>query len=312
MPSEEDFVRSLIERTGGADSLIGDDCAVVDEFSPSLLLTVDAMNESIHYDSGYSSRQIGHKLAGINLSDIHAMGGEPRWALLSITSNRDEPDLNKLLDGVIDRLDQSGVRLSGGDFSSFPSDNLESIVLTVIGQANPDGLLRRERARPGDRIAVTGPLGASGAILSQPAKQRLEPDQTLLANPPDTGEIARALVNAGGRAGIDISDGFLKDLSRLLSASHVGARIDPTAIPIHERAKTLAGDKEKELKWALTGGEDYELLVTIPEDTDLGNLRNQLSFVGTVTEGTTVQWDPPLPNELDLDQSGYDHFSVPN
>jgi thiamine-monophosphate kinase len=304
---EERFVDWIKELTGGPASHVGDDCAVIDEFDPPLLLTTDSMNEEIHYDDGFSAEQVGRKLVGINNSDVYAMGGRPRWALLSVSSDRSSNARERLYRGVVEALDEHGCELVGGDFSGLADEGRESLSMTVVGQAHPEGLMKRSLAEPGDRLAVTGPLGATAAVLSGDVDSRTEEEQAHLANPPYRGDTAGRLVENGVRCGIDISDGFVKDLNRILEASNAGAVVDPKAIPAHPLAKKRGTPPEEVLRWVLTGGEDFELLVTVPKSTQI-DTESDLTVVGEITDRSGITWQPALPDEISLNEGGYDHF----
>ncbi len=307
--TEEEFVSRLIEWTGGeSESRIGDDAAVLDAFSPPLLLTTDTMNFEVHYDGRFSPTQIGGKLAGVNLSDIAAMGGTPKWALLSLSSRRDPDEQHRICRGLLDQLRPREVQLVGGDLSTTANQGEESVALTLVGRAHPEGILLRSRARAGDQIYVTGPLGGSAAVLENHSQKRSGEDQDLLHEVPDRLPTGRRLVEVGVRCGMDVTDGLLKDLRRICSASGAGARLDWRSIPIHPRASELAESREQAIGWALGGGEDFELLAAVPPEhrsarEDLGG-----SFIGEFTDGEELRFEPALPRALAGMKNGWDHF----
>ena len=301
------WVDMLIKQTGGEDSKIGDDCAILDECSPRILVTTDSMNRDIHYDFAYSAEEIGRKLAGVNLSDIAAMGGTPRWAVSSLNTNQPE-NIEQVLEGLLQRLNTREVALVGGDYSSMAGKRPnESFQLTVLGTIGDD-FLSRSTAEPGDQIAVTGTLGGSTAVRSQSPAERNRSERQILADPPDRIDAGRSLVDQGIRCGIDISDGLWKDLTRLCNASGVGATIDTDALPEHQTVNRYAKQDWEALKWVIQGGEDYELLFTIPEGIDELKLPCDYQVIGVISTTDKIEWEPALPDPLKETPTGYDHF----
>jgi len=311
MENEEELVEFLIEHTGNEQSLIGDDCAIIEEFDPPLLMTMDTMNESVHFDESFSPADVGRKLVTMNISDIASMGGIPRFGLLSLSASnqRSDKQLKTLYEAIIDRLEPFDATLAGGDFTRPSRDGCESLVLNIIGQAHSDGILRRDRARPGDRLAVTGSLGTAGAILFRPPSERTREDLNMLVQPPDRIALGQQLVEKGVQCAIDLSDGLAKDLPRICKRSGVGARIESDRIPVSDRAKKYAPDEETAFRWAVTFGEDFELLFTIPNHVDLGEKNELITEIGTMTDDEgSVEWSPPGGDIPMIKQDGYDHF----
>lgn len=307
---EESFVRRLIEMTGGERSLIGDDAAVLEAFSPPLLYTTDTVQKGVHYDETFTPREIGLKLAGINLSDIAAMGGTPRWGLLTLASNRPPEEREALVQGVLQRLDEVRVRLVGGDVSGLALDASENVSLSLLGRSSSEGVLRRGRAQPGDYVAVSGPLGGPSAVLDTDPAERTDDDRRLLHDIPNHLDRARQLVGMGIRCGMDVSDGLVKDLRRICRASGVGARIHTDRLPVHPRAGDPDDPDEDALRRVLGGGEDFELLVAVPPEMK-DEVTPMLVRVGQFTEDETLSFDPPLPFPRDELPEGYDHFRSP-
>jgi thiamine-monophosphate kinase len=299
---------------------IGDDAAA---FTPSpgllSLITTDMLVEGIHFDLSFCDPlSLGRKALSVNLSDIAAMGGAPRYFLLSlaIPPAVTLDFLDNCIRGILQRAEQFGVRLIGGDTCSSSGPLVLS--LTVLGEQPPDTLVRRSGARPGDRICVTGTIGDSALglrLLQQGEREgnsivrHLDPEPRVLEG--------RALAEATIPSSmIDLSDGLLADLGHILDLSAVGARIYSEALPLsldfRERFPTLT---EEALSLAVAGGEDYELLFTVPPEKIpkifplLDKLGTPVSVIGTITDKLTVAVIGPDGREISLDRKGFDHFS---
>lgn len=261
-------------RPSGAAVVVGpgDDAAVVRPPRGSrLLLTTDLLAEGVHFRTCWAPpADLGWKLAAVNASDIAAMGGTPLWALLSLAL---PPGLDRSFAAGLQRGLRAAAR--GFGFSLVGGDTCASaagifLSLTLAGAAGPR-LLTRDGARPGDRIFVTGHLGASTlglsalerfrpdllpAPLRQCARRHLRPEPRLA--------FGAALAGTGlARAALDVSDGVSRDLGRLCAASRVGAEIQADRLPVlpsTSRAARLLG--RDPVAAALHGGEEYELLFT--------------------------------------------------
>lgn len=271
------LIRAIRNRAGrlqGVRAGIGDDCAVLEpEPGAWLLATTDLLIEDIHFRRAYATPgDIGWKALAVNLSDIAAMGGRARWALVALACPvaTDGDEVEAFYDAALALAGEHGVAIVGGDTSVSPAGWFVNI--TVLGDAARAPVLR-STARIGDIVAVTGALGGSAAGL------------TLLAAvaPPagvdtrDADDVTRAhlrpvprlreaqwLASAGGvTAMIDLSDGLVTDLGHLAEESAVGARIDVDRIPVSASARRVAAICSADpLAWATGGGEDYELLLT--------------------------------------------------
>lgn len=269
MKNELEIIEFIRERFFSADrgiiKGIGDDTAVLRPQDSPLLITTDMMVEGIHFDLSFiTPSQIGYKLVARNVSDIFAMAGEPEFMLLNLCI---PPDLGpafieELLEGIHKGVTKYGIRLVGGDFSSSPKGLFLSATLTGI---SPKPVFR-SGAREGDYIYITGTIGDSACgleILKQGVpipseiklpliKRHLTPEPSPLHKKIDS-------INAM----IDISDGLSLDLWRLCRESGVGAIIYEERIPMSEemiKASEILGVNP--LQFALSGGEDYELLFT--------------------------------------------------
>ncbi len=242
---------------------IGDDAAILQVAKGhQLLVTTDLCIEGVHFRrEWHPARSVGHRCLTRGLSDVAAMGGEPVACFLSLGLPSKLPQCwaDDFLKGLVDLAARSGVSLAGGDISS--ADKI-MVDMVVTGQVLAKKAVLRSGARPGDRIFVTGQLGGSAAVLQQlytgtqvtPAKNNphLYPVPRL--------EAGKWLRQHGATAMIDVSDGLSVDLEHICQESHVNAAIDAGRLPVAKNA---------DLALALHGGEDYELLFTVPKKAKL-------------------------------------------
>jgi len=295
---------------------IGDDAAAWRGDDSTVLATTDAMVEGVHFAAGTPWRELGWKALAVNLSDIAAMGGEPRYALvnLSLPGTTEVDDVAQLYRGMADLANQHRVAIVGGNITSAP---VIMIALTVIGRGLKEGLLRRSAAVPGERIAVTGYLGSSAARLKMLTNSlKLTPEiaaflkKAHLRQQPRISE-GQALARRGVRAAIDISDGLLADLGHVCAASKVGAIVRVRTVPIHPLVQEAFG--KEALKMALTGGEDYELLFTASERI-IDDVKASLgadcpvTVIGEIGDGTGVVLLGEDGKPYHIDGHGWDHF----
>jgi thiamine-monophosphate kinase len=245
---------------------IGDDTAAWQSDGLTQLLTV---HFSLAITPWY---ELGWKSLAVNLSDIAAMGGTAQYAVVSLAvpSSTEVDNVSALYRGMIELAEESGVVIIGGDTSSAPLVMISVTVLGTVGQhplkSQGKNLLTRSGARAGDKIAVTGYLGAASAGMAMlTGKLKFDTAATshlkeafLCPRPRLTeGQILR---EQGIECAIDISDGLVADLNHICQASRLGARIEVDQLPIHPDVKINLGTRALEL--ALSGGEDYELLFT--------------------------------------------------
>ncbi|MBI3945865.1 MAG: thiamine-phosphate kinase [Armatimonadetes bacterium] len=314
-------------RAGDASGVVlgvGDDAAAFQPRPDRLsVATADMLVEEVHFRRDWmSARDLGWKALAVNLSDCAAMAAEPRFALVCIALD-ERTDPSYVLDlyaGMQELAARFGVRIAGGDTVSSPSGLVLSV--TALGEVEPERMATRSGARPGDRILVTGTLGDSAAgcaaLLAGPEAARVPP-AVLEAHRrpwPRVAEARAAALAGGVSAMIDISDGLAGDLRHICEESGVGAEVAAAAIPIspacRDAARVLGRDP---LDLALTGGEDYELLLTVApqraEDvraataaagataTDIGEILPGGAWL-RLPDGTRA----PLP------VSGYRHFQT--
>lgn len=298
---------------------VGDDCAVLCPPSGKrLLVSIDTLNEGIHFFSDTSADDIGYKAVAVSLSDIAAMGGEPLWALISLTlPGVSEPWLANFAKGMYTCLNQFNVALVGGNLTRGPL----AITSQVIGAANNGEYLTRSGAKPGDLIYLTGYLGEGGIALALLkdrsqfpffSEEQYENIISRLWRPMP--RIAEGLLLSNiATAAIDISDGLDADLQHLLTASGVGATIYIESLPLRQYFNELPS---KYRQMTLTAGDDYELCFTVPVDA-LSKLKAISKETGCLMTCIGKVEDQSGLRIVDLDGSllkvadeGYKHFGT--
>lgn len=305
---------------------IGDDAAVLRPARGMVdVVTTDSLVEDVHFRRAWSTPQdLGHRALAVNLSDLAAMGAAPRAVILSLALPARLPldDFDGLIDGFLALAAREGAPLVGGNLTRSPGPLV--IDVTAIGAARPRRILRRSGARPGDRLFVTGRLGAAAAGLrirtagidvaacddaQRTCVQRFDrPDARLR-----TGVIVAN--NRAASACMDVSDGLADAVRQIAEASGCGAELTTEAIPIHPGARAWAASSETDaLSLAWSGGEDYELLFAVPKRRTrlfLAAVRQageaEATEIGMCTKGrevcaTTGGARSPLPE-------GFEHFN---
>lgn len=331
---ELDFIRKL--KKDFADSSdqrvirgIGDDTSVtVHDAESYLLTTTDSLVQDVHFSLDYfKPASLANKALQVSLSDIAAMGGVPRFFLVSLSLPSKLPTnfVDELYDGFKASSKMYSVELVGGNTTS--SGNGIVITTTVLGEVPKDEVVFRDGAKEGDKIYVTGTLGASAlglkflkegisgagaegsesAVISEAVKSHLDPVPRLKA-----GRLLAKEKIASSM--IDISDGLVMDLARLMEESGTGARIEFEALPIYKELTKAGADLQG---FALTGGEDYELLFTVSlaKAALLDEIKESLGVpvteVGVViarSEGVKVIG--PKGKPMEFDKVGYEHFKT--
>src|SRR5580700_5771630 len=254
-------IRRLARPGASVVTGIGDDCAVL-RLPPGheLLLTTDFTIENVHFRRDWHPPElVGRRCLTRGLSDIAAMGGEPRAAFLSLAVASDVPQkwVDRFLKGLLDLANEFRVPLAGGDTAQSPAGIQADI--TVVGSVPKGKAILRSGAKVGDQIYVTGELGGAAAALDRLVKgKRLAVDYSRYLRPSPRVAVGRWLRQRRmASAMIDLSDGLSTDLEHICQESHVGAEIDAEAIPL-----AWVGDEAVRLESALHGGDDYELLFT--------------------------------------------------
>ena len=251
---------SLIDRLRARLPAIGDDAAVVPSPAGRLLLCADAAVAGVHADLAVVGvDDLGWKAVAASVSDIAAMGGRPRFALVTVSGPLGDVDVDLLYDGVLAAASASCCAVVGGDLTAAPA---LVVSVSVVGSVDGEPVLR-SGAASGDTLFVTGPLGAAAAGLAmlQRGEAGVDPDLELAHRRPrprvGEGEVARS---AGATAMIDLSDGLAADLWHLADESGVGVVVD--RVPVAVGVARVADNAEA---LALGGGEDYELLFAAPD-----------------------------------------------
>lgn len=299
---------------------IGDDAAAWYGDTSIQLAKVDSLRQNVHFTLDTTPwKDLGWKALAINLSDIAAVGGLPKYALVSlaIPDDTNVKDVVALYKGILELAQQFGVAIIGGDTDSA---TLIDVTITVIGStmSRSQPLLTRSAAKPGEKIAVTGYLGTAAAGLQMLTKH-------LNFNPKATATLKQAflrpyprvaegqiLVEQGVRAAMDISDGLIADLTHICRASQVSARINVDSVPVQPTVKANFSDKALEL--ALSGGEDYELLFTastkiIEKVKALASC--PITVIGEITAGkpNKVTLINRKGNVVIVPKAGWEHFT---
>jgi len=254
---------------------IGDDAAVVQPARNALeVITTDCLIEGVHFDRAFAApASIGHKALAVTLSDLAAMGAAPRVALLSLAMAGAWParDFDDLLAGLLALAAEARIALVGGNIARSPGPLM--IDITAIGTVKPRRVLTRAGARPGDELYVSGQLGASAAGLASLIAARTNPETIRAAEcevrhlrPEPRLRLGSLLGRTRTtRACVDLSDGLADGIRQIARASRVGAIIDADEIPIHPEARAwLERHGQSAFAAALGGGEDYELLFSVP------------------------------------------------
>jgi len=239
----------------------GDDACVVAQKPGKLCLTTDALVEGVHFDrKHFSLADIGHKALAVNLSDLAAMGAAPDFWMcaLGLPPGFGGGKLQALARGMVPLAKHYGLRLTGGNLTASP---VLSLTLTLGGWAIRP--LLRCGAKPGDKLYVVGTLGEAAAGLWAMQQAVPAPRRFLQAQRRPSPWVEAAWAAAPyARAAIDVSDGLLQDLGHLCTASGLGARLETSALPISPQLKRRF--PAQALEFALSGGEDYALLLAIP------------------------------------------------
>jgi thiamine-monophosphate kinase len=320
VPSEFDLIARYFSRSPvtRADVVlgVGDDCALLEvPAGRQLAVSIDTLVEGTHFARDADPHALGHKALAVNLSDLAAMGAEPAWATLALTlPAADEDWVAAFAAGFLELATQYEVQLVGGDTTRGP----RSVTVQVHGFVEPGRALRRDSARPGDLVYVTGTLGDAGlALLAQQGlfvglgtvaglRGRLDRPTPRLAE-------GRALVGVASAA-IDVSDGLAADLGHVCTASGVGATLYLDRLPCSAAVRTYVAET---CDWSVpvAAGDDYELCVTVPADRQAevealaAGLSAGLHWVGVIERTPGVRLVLPDGSMLDHAPRGYDHFA---
>ncbi len=313
--SEFDLIHKFFTRsTPSAELGVGDDAALLRVADgKELAISTDMLVSGTHFFPDADPFQLGHKTLAVNLSDLAAMGAVPRWVTLSLSlPNIDEAWLEKFSAGFFTLADDNGVELIGGDTTRGPLN----LCVTIMGEVPRGKALRRDGAKVGDDIWVSGKLGqAALGLANLQGKFKFYGevrDECLKALHQPQPRVSLGLALRGiANSAIDISDGLLADLGHILERSNVGAELEVEALPIVDDGV----EKDVAQQCALAGGDDYELCFTAPKSqrdvlmalaeqlkfplTRIGHIKAELGCVVRDGEGKAMT----------IEKGGYDHFA---
>jgi len=313
-------IKNKIPGNPGVILGIGDDAAVT-TMTPGMMLltTTDMLAQGVHFDlAWHDPASLGRKSLAVNLSDIAAMGGIPRYALLSlaIPAEFELEFIESFMCGFLEQADRFGVALIGGDTSASKSGFVISV--TLLGEQYPDKIVKRSGARHGDLICVSGTPGDSalgldllkaGSCSGNAVKRHLDP----------VPRVALGSILAEKRipsAMIDISDGLYADLGHILEASSVGAKVCIDELPLSADFRNcVASNSPGYYRLPLAGGEDYELLFTLhPAKIKAAEeaatvTGTSIAIIGEITAGTGLLLAKADGSSYDVKMHGYDHFA---
>ncbi len=300
---------------------IGDDAAVSNvPVNQLLVTTTDTLSEGVHFFADCDPEDLAHKAVAVNLSDLAAMGAEPSWISLSLSMpSIDSHWLDKFSTKLAELTEYFSIQLIGGDTVKGPL----SVTITAQGFVPPDSMLTRSGAKAGDWIFVTGSLGDAGAGLDvmtgKLVVDKKEDKQFLLSRHlrPSPRIVAGTVLRRLASSCIDVSDGLLQDIQHVLKMSETGAILYLDQIPLSPALGNNVQELLQALKYALTSGDDYELLFTVPEEhktsveTALNNYSIPYTNIGQMT-GAIGKLETRLNQKAfdisEFESSGYLHF----
>lgn len=322
MCSEFDLIQRYFKKSHTDAVLgIGDDAALI-AVTPGheLALSTDTLVSGRHFFADADPHQLGHKSLAVNLSDMAAMGANPRWAMLALTLPEElakHPSwLARFSEGFFALADKHRVQLIGGDTTAGPL----AISVQIIGEVPAGQALRRSGAKPGDDIWVSGQLGSAALVLKHELQQiTLESGEVAQCLPALLTPIAR--VELGQRliglahSAIDISDGLLADLGHILENSGQAACVHLDDIPCDAALKQRL-PQPVALQCLLAGGDDYELCFTAAQAQRetiaalAAELKVPLTRIGGIVAGEGLTVKDTQGNVITMELKGYDHFNA--
>lgn len=317
MPSEFELIAKYFTRAPRHAVLgVGDDAALI-VVSPGheLAATTDMLVEGVHFFPDVSPLSLGHKALAVNLSDLAAMGATPRWAMLALSLPAADAEWVKAFAaGFFALAERYDVDLVGGDTTRGP----RNICVQVMGEVAQGRALRRDGAKPGDDVWVSGHLGDAAAAVAHRKGELLLREPLLghclarLDRPTPRVELGGRLVGLASSV-IDLSDGLLGDLGHVCERSGVGAGIGFAQIPCSAELMPLRHHAPV-TRAILAGGDDYELCFTAGSgnrsgiDRLAGSLGIALTRIGSIIEGSTVTVLDENGRPMILQEPGFDHF----
>ncbi len=276
---------------------IGDDGAVIKANPQNLVAATDMAVEGVHFKREWSSlHDIGAKLTAANLADIYAMGGTPKYLLVSagLTKDFGIPEIEELANGIKSEADLVGVSIVGGDLSSA-----EKLVISITALGEVEKPITRSGAKVGDVVIISGLSGKSAAGLHQLQNGISDSPYIRAYRKPDVNyKLAANFQNVNSMC--DVSDGLLSELNHIASASKVGIEIDIELVKAISGFDALAKIAGSDIwQWALTGGEDHVFVATTSAQIPDGAYA-----IGKVVAGNKVT----VPGIAELPSSGFRHF----
>ena len=315
MSSEFDLIARIRSRAASRPDVvlgIGDDAAVIDvPEGRQLVVTTDTLNAGVHFPHATPVDAIGWKSLAVNLSDLAAMGAEPAWCTLSLSlPESSQPWLDAFLDGFLALASRHSIALVGGDTTRGPL----SITVTAMGVVAGASALRRDAARAGDEVWVTGTLGDASAALEAILQGRDAPADLRERLDRPTPRTAAGLSLLGlAHACVDVSDGLLADLGHICTRSAVGAEIELPLLPASSMLEVL--DQAWRWRHQATGGDDYELCFTAPAgkraaiEQAMRNAHTQATRIGRIVAGPGVRALDAGGHPWQASRDGYQHFA---
>ena len=319
--SEFDVINKYFSFSSSRDDVViasGDDCAAISvPAEKKLIITTDTLISGVHFPVATSPEDIAFKSLMVNLSDLAAMGATPAWLTLAITlPDVDDRWLSAFSQQFSSVLADFNISLIGGDTTR----GALSITIQAMGFCAEEKILRRDKARAGDKIFVTGDIG-DAAIGLRVVLDRIDDEKLLtcvdrLNRPEARVRFAEAL-SRYSRCAIDISDGLAADLGHILSASNCGADIKLSAIPLSSAARYYFDCYHKsQIDWSmvLTRGDDYELCFTVDSKDELAVKRLaekyqlKISCVGMITESKKLEFFTDENELVSFLDTGFKHF----
>lgn len=316
MPSEFQLINQYFKQRGSHQGVtlgIGDDAALLNvPHGEMLVATTDTFIAGRHFPENTHPFAIGHKALAVNLSDLAAMGATPRWVLLAVTLPKAEPFfLQEFANGIFNLANQYKVAVVGGDTTKGEL----SITITALGTVPVGQAIRRDGAKVGDGIYVSGTIGDAGLglqlALNQYQGKTLNDEQKSYCRArldfPQPRIMLGTALRGVASACLDISDGLAQDLGHILQASHVGAELYLEKLPFSPALLTLP--VEQALSLALNSGDDYELCFTIPDAKaiEIVNAGIPIKRIGQIVAelGLKASYHGQMRN---INKQGYQHF----
>lgn len=319
MLSEFELIARYFDRPQAPDGVVklgvGDDCALLlPPPGQTLAVSTDMLVEGRHFFADADPEKLGHKALAVNLSDLAAMGAKPMAFTLALAlPSADASWLAGFAQGLFALADAEGIRLIGGDTTRGPLN----LCITVMGSVPQDEALRRDGARAGDDLWVSGTLGDARLALEVLQGKSMLPDHLMaLAEERLHRPIPRCALGMALRgiahAAIDVSDGLLGDLGHLLARSQLGAEIHAASLPAGPALAQQPADSR--IDYMLNGGDDYELCFTAPPEqrdavlSAAASTSTSVSRIGSLKTGAGIQIVDAAGKSLPFTSHSFDHF----